>query len=226
MFGIRAAHMLRDMSIDEAAGTRMDRRKARTRQRLVDAARILLAEGKASSASIQDITDAADVGFGSFYNHFSTKTELFDASLEEVMEETGQLLDLLGVESEDPAVTMARSIQLTLRLTSSRPELAKILVNHGFPFLDSDHGLAPRALRDIKIGMEAGRFDVQDPRLALSGLGGTIFAGLYVLLVDPDTDHDARIRQLTEQSLRLLGVPVDEARALAAAPVPTATTLG
>jgi hypothetical protein len=61
---------------------------------------------------------------------------------------------------------------------------------------------------------------VEDARLALSGLGGTIFAGLYVLLVDPDTDQDSKIRQLTEQSLRLLGVPVEEARALAVAPVP------
>ena len=54
-------------------GTRLDRRKARTRQALVDAAVQLIAEGRGERASIQEITDAADIGFGSFYNHFDSK---------------------------------------------------------------------------------------------------------------------------------------------------------
>ena len=57
-----------------AAGTpresRLDRRKARTRQALIDAAVRLIAEGRGERASIQEITDEADIGFGSFYNHF------------------------------------------------------------------------------------------------------------------------------------------------------------
>ena len=35
----------------------------------------------------------ADVGFGSFYNHFETKEQLFDAAVETVMDAYGQLLD-------------------------------------------------------------------------------------------------------------------------------------
>ena len=57
--------------------SRGERRKAATRQKLIDAARVMLAAGTAADASIQDITDAADVGFGSFYNHFGCKNELF-----------------------------------------------------------------------------------------------------------------------------------------------------
>ena len=53
--------------------TRLDRRKARTRQALIDAAVRLIAEGRGERASIQEITDAADIGFGSFYNHFDSK---------------------------------------------------------------------------------------------------------------------------------------------------------
>jgi AcrR family transcriptional regulator len=45
---------------------RLDRRKARTRQALIDAAVRLIAEGRGERASIQEITEAADVGFGSF----------------------------------------------------------------------------------------------------------------------------------------------------------------
>jgi AcrR family transcriptional regulator len=52
---------------------RLDRRKARTRQALVDAAVRLIAEGRGERASIQEITEAADIGFGSFYNHFVSR---------------------------------------------------------------------------------------------------------------------------------------------------------
>ena len=56
--------------------SRVERRKAQTRQKLITAARAMLASDTAAQASIQEITDTADVGFGSFYNHFSSKAEL------------------------------------------------------------------------------------------------------------------------------------------------------
>ena len=46
------------------AANRLDRRKARTRAALVAAARELLASRDPAEVSIQEITDAADVGFG------------------------------------------------------------------------------------------------------------------------------------------------------------------
>ena len=47
--------------------SRLDRRKARTRQALIDAAVRLIAEGRGDRASIAEITEEADIGFGSFY---------------------------------------------------------------------------------------------------------------------------------------------------------------
>ena len=54
--------------------TRLDRRKAQTRQALIDAAVRLIAEGRGERASIQEITEEADIGFGSFYNHFERRS--------------------------------------------------------------------------------------------------------------------------------------------------------
>jgi AcrR family transcriptional regulator len=48
-------------------------RKARTRQALIDAAVRLIAEGRGDRAGIQEITEKADIGFGSFYNHFDSR---------------------------------------------------------------------------------------------------------------------------------------------------------
>jgi hypothetical protein len=59
---------------DAPAGvaTRLDRRKARTRQALIEAAQALLAEGR-SNAPVSVITEAADLGIGSFYNRSPTR---------------------------------------------------------------------------------------------------------------------------------------------------------
>ena len=62
-------------------GNRLDRRKARTRAALIRAAQTLIAEGR-TNVPILEITQAADVGMGSFYNHFETKEQLFDAAVE------------------------------------------------------------------------------------------------------------------------------------------------
>ena len=70
--------------------TRLDRRKARTRQALIDAAVRLIAEGRGERASIQEITEAADIGFGSFYNHFESKEQLFETASSEVLERWGR----------------------------------------------------------------------------------------------------------------------------------------
>jgi AcrR family transcriptional regulator len=60
--------------------SRLDRRKARTRQALIDAAVRLIAEGRGDRASIAEITEEADIGFGSFYNHFDSKEQLFQTA--------------------------------------------------------------------------------------------------------------------------------------------------
>jgi AcrR family transcriptional regulator len=54
--------------------SRLDRRKARTRQALIDAVVRLIAKGRGERASIAEITEEADIGFGSFYNHFGSVT--------------------------------------------------------------------------------------------------------------------------------------------------------
>jgi AcrR family transcriptional regulator len=200
--------------------SRLERRKANTRQKLVDAARAMLADGRAPTATVQEITDAADVGFGSFYNHFAGKAELFEAAVEGVLEDTGALLDRLNRGVTDPALAFARSIRLAARLARSHPDIAQVLVHHGLAFIDSDRGLAPRAELDIRNGIASGRFHAANARLALGAVAGSLLATLYLSLSDPDLIDDAACDQLAEQLLRMLGVAPDDARELASLPLP------
>ncbi len=211
---------------DRAAGepTRLDRRKARTRRALLDAARALMAERGTSDVSIQEITDRADVGFGSFYNHFASKSELFEAAVAEVLEEHGDLLDQVTAGIDDPAEVFAVSVRATARLAEEQPVIAQVLVNAGLDYLVADDGLAPRALRDVERAIQAGRFAVTTPFLAVVSTTGCLIAYLHVRLHAPHLIGHDTADELAEQILRMLGLDPRSAHDVAHRPLPP--TLG
>jgi AcrR family transcriptional regulator len=200
--------------------SRLDRRKARTRQALIDAAVRLIAEGREDRASIQEITDAADIGFGSFYNHFDTKDQLFQTASEEVLERWGQMIDRACAGMSDPAELFAVSLRISGRLGWTHPEIARFLTGAGLDVLDTPRGLAPRALRDIKAGQAAGRFTVANAEIALSAVAGGLLGLLRLRQWHPERIDKASVDQLAEASLRMLGVPASEAARIAALDLP------
>ena len=170
-------------------GSRLDRRKARTRQALIDAAVRLIAEGRGDRASIAEITEEADIGFGSFYNHFDSKEQLFQTASEEVLERWGQLIDRATAGITDPAERFAVGTRISGRLGWTHPDIAGFLTGAGLDALDIPGGLAPRALRDIEAGQAAGRFTVPDPEIALSAVAGGLIGLLRMCQRHPEPRH-------------------------------------
>lgn len=63
-------------------GNRASRRAMRTRQRLLDAALALFSERGVERTAIDEITERADVGKGTFYRHFENKEAITIALVE------------------------------------------------------------------------------------------------------------------------------------------------
>ena len=198
---------------------RVARRKARTHAALVAAAQSLLAEGR-TNVSIQEITDTADVGFGSFYNHFSSKEELFGEAVQATLESYAALLGVARTGIDDPAEAFAASFRLTGRLRRQVPEQVRILLNSGTGVLVRDQGLAMLARADLTAAIATGRFDVDDPELALMLVGGALLGLLQLLESHPEVDDAEVSDEFAERLLRALGLPSDQARALCARPLP------
>lgn len=199
--------------------TRLDRRKAKTRAALVQAAQQFLAEDR-TNVSVLEITQAADVGTGSFYNHFATKEELFAAAVEDILEAHGVLMDRVTEGVEDTAEVFARAFRLTGRLHRLLPGASRVMLHHGPELLLSDRGLAPRALRDIKAAQDAGRFKVRDPELALVAAGGAILALGELLHAQPGRDAAQAADELTEDLLRMFGLSPAQAHRICTRPLP------
>ena len=199
---------------------RLDRRKAQTRRALIDAAVRLIAEGRGERASIQEITEAADVGFGSFYNHFPTKEQLFQDASEEVMERWGQMIDRACEGISDPAEVFAVSFRISGRLGWTHPDMAQFITGAGLDLLNAPLGLAPRALRDIKAGQAASRFTFPSAEIALAAIAGGLLGLLRLHQRDPGHIAEVSVDELAEALLRLLGVRASEATRLAGTPLP------
>ncbi|MCF6390950.1 TetR/AcrR family transcriptional regulator [Mycobacterium sp. MBM] len=207
-----------------APTSRLQRRKLRTRRALVHAAQGFIAKGK-MNVPILEITQAADVGMGSFYNHFSSKEELFEAALADALDDLGALLDGFTESISDPAEAFATNYRLSGRLFRYRPQEAALLLAHGGSLIMSNRGLSPRALRDITAAIDQGRFTIGDPELGLAIAGGMFFGMATLLRERPDRDTESTVDSVTERLLGTLGMTPRQAKTLCQKPLPDISSL-
>jgi AcrR family transcriptional regulator len=72
--------------------TRQQRRYSKTRARLIEAARAVFSEKGLDLTTIDDITQRADLGRGTFYYHFGTKARLINELIQSIIDELNETL--------------------------------------------------------------------------------------------------------------------------------------
>lgn len=203
---------------------RVERRQARTRAGLIAAAQRLFAAKGIEATTISEIAEEADIAVGSFYNYFETKDDLLAALLASALTEQLSLLQARQAQVEDPAEKISVAHRHLVRVATSNPNLAWLLVRFEVPHRISQATLAESAREDIEAGIEAGRFALDDPEVALQASGGALLAIIHSVLLgelDPDCDvnHAAGV-------LRSLGLPPAEAAEIARRPLPPSRSGG
>ncbi|MFP3553378.1 TetR/AcrR family transcriptional regulator [Paraburkholderia sp. SIMBA_049] len=178
---------------------RLARRRHATRVRLLDAAFGLVAEKGMDGVTISQITDAADVGFGSFYNHFASKERIFAALVDWLFEEFANTLDRLARGLADPAEVIAVSVRHTLLRACREPVWGQLLIREGLSARALSRGLGQRLLRDTKRGIAEKRFVVADELMCVISVIGTVLAGIAAEL---DLSTSSRRAVRTRKILR------------------------
>jgi AcrR family transcriptional regulator len=196
----------------------VERRKARTRAGLLAAARQLFAARGLEHTTIAQIAEHADIAIGSFYNYFRTKEELLDALLEEELSQQLALLELRQARVEDPAEKISVAHRHLVRAAQSDSDWAWLLVRLEVPFRAARSVLGQSARSDLDAAIEAGRFHVLNPALALNASGGALFAVIHAQLVGEGSDH-ADVEH-AEGVLRSFGLDRGEAAEIAHRPLP------
>ena len=173
---------------------------------------------------VLEITQAADVGMGSFYNHFESKEQLFDAAVADVLDAHGALLDRLTAVDRRPRRDLRVQLPAHRPAVPPRPQESQILLAQRHRRWPLGPGSAPRALRDIEAATRAGRFTVDDPELALTVVAGARSRLGNLLRNQPDRDDAQATDPVTEDVLRMFGCPPTRRARSAAARYPTSTT--
>lgn len=199
------------------------RRRERTREKLVAAAWRVMARKGVDATAIAEITEEADVAFGSFYNHFASKEAIVEAVAALVVERHGAALDRLTATLEDPAEVLAVSVRRTVQMVESDPIWGWFVVRLGLAHATLRAGLGRRAARDLTLGIDAGRFAVDDVPSALLAFGGAVIAMMHGRL--DGLTGDGAAERAAGYVLRMLGVPAAEADAIAQRPLPPAAEL-
>jgi AcrR family transcriptional regulator len=210
------------------------RRKRETRTRLLDAALELVAEKGLSSVTINEITEAADVGFGSFYNHFESKEGIFTALIEWLFEEFANSLDHLAAGLSDPAEVIAVSVRHTLLRAYREPVWGQLLIREGLSPRALSRGLGQRLLRDSEKGISERRFVVADRLMSCISVIGTVLAGVAAeLQLGISSKRTVRARKVLRSRgekfaqrtaaivLQAFGLTRVEAERIARRPLPT-----
>jgi AcrR family transcriptional regulator len=209
-----------ERSGDKANGTpggdrvsRGARRKLETRGKLIEAARRVLARKGVAAATIAEIADEADVGFGSFYNHFSSKEEIAGAVVWLEAEDFGSNLDSLTEHLEDPALVLCAAILFTIKHVQEDELWGWFLVRTAWTVPEFRETLGRRLARDIMKGVEQGRFELPHATMTIELAATSIIAAMRMRLEarsPPDSD-----RVLIEVVLRILGFSARSAQRFA-----------
>jgi AcrR family transcriptional regulator len=209
------------------------RRRRRTRQSLLDAALTLMAKKGLEGVAINEITEQADVGFGSFYNHFPSKEAIYEALCDEVFERFADAIDAQLATLDDPAEKVSVALRHTMERARLHPDWAKFLIREGFSERAVSGGLSLRLIRDLDSGIHSGRFRERDLLMQFLCIAGTTLSAMSIQqhLTRPNSPHSLLVQarqmptdrlgeRLAETVLISLGIDAAEAAEIAGRPLP------
>lgn len=197
---------------------RHTRRRERTRRKLLDAAKALFASQGVENTRINEITDEADVGFGSFYNHFDSKEAIVEAVLGEQVAAQGAALESVTFGLDDPAEVVAVAHRYFVNLARTDPDWGWLLIRLDLSHKIGLEALGPFARRDLERGIGAGRFRVSQKRVALYAAGGALL-GVMRDVLEGHAPKDAD-RYHAEGVLRMFGLAPEDAAEVARRALP------
>ncbi len=206
-------------SAEKAGPNRMGRQRRKTHDRLINAALSVMARKGAEAATINDITETADVGFGSFYNHFSSKEEIFTAATETLFDRIGTQIDAAIGMIPDPCEALAAAIRIFVNTLIARPDWAQFIIRTMSVPGYKHFGMYPRLFRDIRKIEETERLRVADPGTVTYAVGGAMLFMIIALLEGDLPAKDAPER-MAAMALRMLGESESEISRIIAQPLP------
>jgi len=192
-------------------------RAARTKAALVAAGRRLFSQRPIDAVTVDDIVQAAEVGKGSFYNHFADREALARAIAAQIRASIESAVERANAGVDDPARRLARAVCTYWRYALDEPEQAGVLVHihtgHTSLTAPLNHGL----VEDLETGLAIGRFDIATVESGVLYVLGVTQLALVRIVQEPNQALAISLsQQMCALVLRGLGIQAAEAEQIAA----------
>jgi AcrR family transcriptional regulator len=196
----------RGKDVREQSPDRRQRRSAETRDRLFRAALRLFAEKGFAETTVEDITNAADVCKGTFFNYFPSKDHLLIAFSDMQLSKLQTTVDQMR-DRPEPMRSFFRL--MTLRMTeepAKAPDVVRAILQANLSSSSVRSVMRERSARAeglltqlVQIGQERGEFRADLPALELAQVfRQTIFGTLLMWSLYGDASLADRIERALE----------------------------
>ena len=187
-------------------------RRGLTRQRLIDAALVMLADSTLEAASILDLAKAAGVSNGTFYNYFQTRDQLVEAAAAQLSEQMALQLRKAFAGVDDPADRIVIAARTFMQRAGKEPVFGWALLKLVGTLPQLSERIRQSILLDLREGRAKGRFHFSSEAAAADMVLGTLIVGIRSLL--ERREGEGHIRGIGEVSLVGLGMGLGEAQAV------------
>lgn len=193
-------------------------RRVKTRARIIAAAFEIFGEQYGLFARIEDVVKKAGVTRATFYNHFAGIVELHEALVSEVTHDFMLAVSEAAERIPDIREGSAVAVRLYLHRARNDPRWAWSMLSisaSGCPFGQDTQRRAEQTLKD---GIEKGFFPISSAPIGRDILLGSMLAAVSSMLTEQvPGDYP---EEIASHILCALGVPINEARAIASRPLP------
>lgn len=202
--------------------TRGHKKKARTRQQLLDAALRIYARKGAGELALNELAEEAGVSNGTVYNYFRTREEVLEAVGLELAVQLSHHIAQVSAGVTRGAERTAIGVRTFLRRASADREWASALLSVVRYAEGMRSALALYVRADLQAGLAQGDFRYADEGIAMT-LVVSATMGAMAAIVDGETidGHDCIVAEMV---LLALGVTREKARRIAQLPVPSVAT--
>lgn len=200
-----------------AKASRGNRSRENTRRKLIEAAQRVMSERGVEQTAIADITEAADVGFGSFYNHFSSKEDIVCTIATLRADEFIGMVRKIMANETDMAVALSFNIKAFLSKAVADPIWGWFVIRTQGLMPEIDALFSNEIRNDLKRAVAEAGLDIR-VETATRITVGALFGVLRPLL--EKAMPISAIPETCESLLRLYGVTHERAHQLSLLPLP------
>ena len=156
-----------------------DRRIRRTQKLLGEALIVLVLEKGYKNITIQDVTDRADIGYRTYFRHYSGLDELSLALAEDRLEELYKALGLpaIGEEVEDPVAVFRQTGEALFKHIQKEIDVFQVLLLD-----DSLYFIFKPVMETARKKSEALFASIPNPKISVTIAANHIIASVFSLM--------------------------------------------